>query len=115
MIRSAIAEVAATHNVGILGSGAQFLFAKVASSLHVQIVAPLPYRIARIMHTAQVDRSEAESIITDRDREKETLIRTLYGNDWRDPAFYDLVLNIDRFSNQVAVDIIVRAAQAKGI
>src|SRR5689334_8917950 len=115
MMRSAIAEVAASHNVVILGSGAQFLFARVAASLHVQIVAPLPYRIARIMRTAQVDRSAAEKIIADRDHEKETFIRTLYAKDWRDPAHYDLVLNIDHFSNEVAVEIIVRAAQAKGI
>src|SRR5215831_8340421 len=115
MMRSAIAEVAAAHNVVILGSGAQFLFAKVAASLHVQIVAPLPYRIARIMHTAQVDREEAEKIIDNRDREKETFIRTLYSKDWRDPAHYDLVINIDRFANEVAVDIIIRAAQSKGI
>src|ERR1041385_8315338 len=60
MMRSAIAEVAAVHNVVILGSGAQFLFARVASSLHVQIVAPLPYRIARVMRTASVDRDEAD-------------------------------------------------------
>jgi len=115
MMRSAIAEVAASHNVVILGSGAQFLFAKVAASLHVQIVAPVPYRIARIMRTAQADRSAAEKIIAERDHEKETFIRTLYGKDWRDPAYYDLVLNIDHFSNEVAVEIIVRAAQAKGI
>ena len=115
MMRSAIAELAAAHNVVILGSGAQFLFARVAASLHVQIVAPLPYRIARVMRTAQVDRQEAEKIIADRDREKETFIRTLYGKDWRDPAHYDLVVNIDHFSNEVAVQIIVRAARAKGI
>jgi len=67
------------------------------------------------MRTAQVDRQEAEKIIADRDREKETFIRTLYGKDWRDPAHYDLVLNIDHFSNEVAVQIIERAARAKGI
>ena len=102
MMRSAIAEVAAAHNVVILGSGAQFLFARVASSLHVQIVAPLPYRIARIMRTAQVDREQAEKIIEARDREKETFIRALYGKEWRDPAHYDLVINIDRFGNTTA-------------
>jgi cytidylate kinase len=115
MVRSAIAEVAATHNVVILGSGAQFLFAKVAASLHVQIVAPLPYRIARIMRVVQVDREAAEKMIEDRDREKATFLSTLYNKDWRDPAYYDLVLNIDHFSNEVAVEIIVKAAQAKGI
>ena len=53
MMKSAIAEVAAAHNVVVLGSGAQFLFARVAAALHVQIVAPLPYRIARVMRLAQ--------------------------------------------------------------
>src|ERR1051326_7598494 len=115
MVRSAIAETAATHNVVILGSGAQFLFARLAASLRVQIVAPLPYRIARVMRTANVDRAAAEKIIEERDREKETFIKTLYGEDWRDPAHYDIVLNIDHFANEVAVEIIVKAAQAKGI
>jgi cytidylate kinase len=115
MVRSAIAELAASHNVVILGSGGQFLFARVAASLHVQIVAPLPYRIARVMRTANADRDRAERIIEERDREKETFLRTLYGKDWRDPAHYDLVINIDHFSNEVAVEIIVKAAQAKGI
>src|SRR5947207_6223606 len=82
MVRSAIAEIAAAHNVVILGGGAQFLFARVAASLHVQIVAPLPYRIARVMRLASVDRATAERMIDDRDREKETLIKTLYNKDW---------------------------------
>jgi len=115
MVRSAIAEIAAIHNVVILGSGGQFLFSRVAASLHVQIVAPLPYRIARVMRTARVDRARAEEIIGERDREKEIFLNTLYGRDWRDPAHYDIVLNIDHFSNDVAVEIIVKAAQAKGI
>src|SRR5262245_42539675 len=115
MVRSAIAEIAAAHNVVILGSGAQFLFARVAASLRVQIVAPLPYRIARVMRLASVDRPSAEQTIRERDREKDTFIRALYGEDWRDPAHYDLVLNIDQFSNEMAVEIIVKAAQAKGI
>ena len=54
MVRSAIAEIAASHNVVILGSGTQFLFARVAASLHVQIVAPLTYRIARVMRLLRI-------------------------------------------------------------
>src|SRR5689334_17101229 len=115
MVRSALAEVAATHNMVVLGSGAQFLFARVAASLRVQIVAPLPYRIARVMRLAGTDRAGAEKLIADRDHEKETFMRTLYNADWRDPSHYDLVLNIDGFSNEMAVQIIVKAAQAKGI
>src|SRR5438128_9904120 len=49
MVRPAIAEVAASHHVVILGSGAQFLFARAAASLHVHIVAPERYRSARAL------------------------------------------------------------------
>jgi cytidylate kinase len=112
---NAIAEIAARHNVVILGSGGQFLFAKLAASLHVQIVAPLSYRIARVMKLARIERAEAESLIEKRDRDKEVFLRKRYGKDWRDPAYYDLVLNIDRFSNETAVDIICGAAGAKRI
>src|SRR5262245_16420774 len=115
MMRSAIAEVAATRDVVVLGSGAQFLFGKVAGSLHVQVVAPLPYRIARVMRLAQIGKDSAERLIEERDQEKETFIRALYASNWRDPVHYDLVLNIDHFSNDMAVEIIVKAAQAKGI
>jgi cytidylate kinase len=115
MVRSAVAEIAATNNVVILGGGAQFLFARIAASLHVQLVAPLPYRIARVMRLGHVDRAQAEKIIEDRDREKERFIKAFYGADWRDPGHYDLVLNIDNFSNEMAAEIIIKAAQAKGI
>jgi cytidylate kinase len=115
MIRSALAEVARDHNVVILGAGAQFLFAHVAGSLHVQIVAPLPYRIARVMRLAKVDRARAEGIIQERDETKRNFIEELYHTDWRDPSHYDLVVNIDNFSNEVAVQIIIQAAKAKGV
>src|ERR1051326_4101707 len=115
MVRSAIAEVVRLHNVVILGSGAQFLFAKVMAALHVQIVAPLPYRVARIMRVANVDRQSAEKIISDRDEAKRDFVHHLYSQDWRDPAHYDLVLNLDRFSNEAAVQMIIGAAKSKGI
>ena len=67
------------------------------------------------MRLANADRAAAEKLIEERDREKETFIRTLYAKDWRDPAHYDLLLNIAHFSNDVAVEFIVKAAQAKGI
>ena len=102
-------------DVVVLGCGGQFRFAKVSSALHVQIVAPEPYRIARVMRVAQVDRKQAEAIIEIRDEAKRQFVAQLYGADWRDPSHYDLVINIDHLSNDVAVQIIAQAARAKGI
>jgi cytidylate kinase len=115
MLRSAIAELSRRENVVVIGGGAQFLFAKVAASLHVQIVAPLPFRTARVMKLAGLDRAAAESLIEEKDQGKRRLMHDLYGQNWRDPTHYDLVLNTDHFSTEVAVEIIIRAAKAKGI
>jgi hypothetical protein len=110
-----LAEIASAHDVVILGSGSQFLFEQAPMSFHVQIVAPLAYRVARVMRLANVDRAAAEGIIEQRDRDKEMFLLTLYSKDWRDPSRYDLVLNIDHFSNEAAVKIIIDAARSKGI
>src|SRR5207247_8881238 len=69
MVRSAIAELAAAHNVVILGSGAQFLFARVAASLHVQIGAPVPYRITRVIRLGKVDRAAGGQDMPEREIE----------------------------------------------
>ncbi len=72
-------------------------------------------QLSRIKKDRRVNDEMVRSATEERDREKETSLKTLYGKDWRDPAFYDLVFNIDHFSNEIAVEIIVKAAQAKGI
>src|SRR5689334_21552889 len=59
MVRSAIADLCSRRNLVILGSRAQFLHAKVRGTLHVLIVAPLPLRIARMMHLDHIDQAEA--------------------------------------------------------
>jgi cytidylate kinase len=115
MLRSAIAELSRRQNVVIVGGGAQFLFARVAASLHVQIIAPFTFRTARVMKLAGLDRSAAESLIEEKDREKAAFISGAYGEDWRDPVHYDMVLNVDHFSTETAVKIIIMAARAKGI
>jgi cytidylate kinase len=115
MVRSAVAEVSRRQNLVILGGGAQFLFAKVAASLHVQIVAPLTFRTARVMKLAGLDRAAAENLIEETDQGKRKLIQDLYAQNWRDPTHYDVVLNMDHFATEVAAEIIIKAAKAKGI
>lgn len=115
LARSAIAEMASKADLAVLGCGAQLLFRNVSAALHLQVVASLPYRIARIMRLANIGRQEAEKLIQVEDRRKFDFIYDLYGANWRDPIYYDLVLNIDNFSTDRAVQLISQAALAKGI
>ena len=115
MVRAAVAELASKANVVVLGGVGQFLFRNVFAALHVQIVASLPYRTARVMRLGGLSRVEAEALIQERDSQKRDAILKLHGANWRDPIYYDLVLNIDSFSTDKAVETIAHAAQAKEI
>ena len=56
-------EPTCPEDLVVLGDEAQFLFAREIAALHVQIVAPLPYRIARVMRLANIGPDEAANII----------------------------------------------------
>ena len=108
-------SVTCPEDLVVLGGGAQFLFPREIAALHVQLIAPLPYRIARVMRLANVERDEAANIIAQRDQTKREYIQQRYSADWRDPSYYDLVLNVERFDNEAAVEIIIDAARRKGL
>src|SRR5579884_1110572 len=108
-------DVADATDAVVLGITSRFLFSKAAPALHVLIVAPLSYRIARIARLAGVDRAQAEKIISEGDDEKTRIVQEVCAADWRDPLYYDVIVNVDAFSTEAAVQIIVEAARAKGI
>lgn len=115
LLRAALDQIAVAEDLVILGCGCQFLFRNRPSVFHAQIVASLLYRVARVMRLAGVDKTEAERIIKREDRAKFELVHTIYGANWRDPVYYDLVLNAENIPTEQAAQLIVQGAGARGI
>ncbi len=111
-LRQALERIAAQDNAVIIGRGANFVL-RGGNTLHLRLVAPLELRTAIFRATQDVSDSEAHRQLRQLDHERAQFIRTLYGHGIDDPEFYDVLLNLARFTPAMAVECIVHAAQAR--
>ncbi|MFN8474274.1 MAG: cytidylate kinase-like family protein [Anaerolineae bacterium] len=106
-----VREVAAQGNAVIFGHGSQFILAKAPGVLHVQCIAPLAYRVQRVMRNRNVSQPEAEKWVKHEDERRAGYLRQFYHVDWRDPTPFHLVLNTAMWSEDQCVELIIRASE----
>jgi cytidylate kinase len=107
-----VADLAAEGRVVLVGRAAPAVLSGSHDALHVKIVAPVPFRIARIREADRVDEREAERRLRESDANRARYHRHHYGRDWSDPANYHMVLNTGSLGLDGATDIIVGRARA---
>jgi len=108
----AVMQMASRPSV-ILGRGAQFLLQGRSDILHVYLYAPLPVRISRVMSERGLSREQTERVVRTSDQERAGYIKRYFNNaNWRNPDYYNLMIDTSRVSPQTAVDLVVRAAEA---
>ena len=107
-----VAELAAEGRVVLVGRAAPAVLSGTLDALHVKIVAPVPFRIARIREVDRVDEREAERRLRESDANRARYHRHHYGRDWSDPANYHMVLNTGSLGVAGATDLIVVRANA---
>lgn len=112
MVGLVIQGLAREGKVLIVGRGGQVLLKKHPSALHVQMVAPVSYRIEQVMAREGVDWRIAQNRVRASDRARADFLRRYRDADWLDPTLYHLVLNTSRISITTAVDLIVTAQRA---
>lgn len=103
-----VADLARQGNVVLVGRAAPAVLATVPGALHVQIVAPLPWRISRVMERHQLDAKGAEQRIHDVDANRARYHKQYYRRDWTDPANYHMVLNTGALGVEGAAEVILR-------
>src|SRR5689334_14413098 len=79
--RQLVREAAQTGNAVIFGHGAQFILAQVPGVLHVRFVAPVAFRVERVMRRANISRAEAERRVREEDQRRANAIRQFYQAD----------------------------------
>jgi len=115
LVRTIIADLALEEDIIVLGRGGTFLFRGFSSALHIKILASQEGRVRRLCEKLNVEEAEALSRIEESDRHRREYIRYLYGEDWMDFRFYDLVINTDNWTSENIVKLIVQAVELKGI
>lgn len=105
-VEAILLELAARDNVILSGRGSTILLAKIPHALRVRVIAPPRVRARRVEQSQGLTDEAAVDLVEETDRERAARIRFLYHVDWDDPLAYDLVINTERISVNLAVNLI---------
>ncbi|MGI6208948.1 MAG: AAA family ATPase [Anaerolineae bacterium] len=99
----------------ISGRGSQFILQDRQDALHVYIYAPEDIRVARVMEARQLSREAAQRTVRASDAERAGYIKRFFNNaNWRNPDYYNLMIDTGRIEPPVAVEMILTAAKSLG-
>ena len=110
-VQAAMCEYAQRGNLVYHGYAGHELLPGISDVLKVRLVAPLEYRIHRVMERNKLDRKGAIRYITQVDEERASRMRYLFGVDWRDPQLYNLILNLSKVTIETASALVIQAVQ----
>jgi cytidylate kinase len=112
-LKSVVTELARSQSLVIRGRGSQFILRDYPGVLHVLLVAPLEVRMKRVIQSLKLDQEAATREIERFDNSRREFIRRYFHAELEDPVYYDLVINTEHFSFQVAASIVVDALHFK--
>ncbi len=108
-LHSVIYELASHGNAVFLGRGSHILLSSFKCALHIRVIASLEKRIENLGKRGW-PREVAIKAIHKSDHERGAFIKFAFGVDWDNPEIYDLVLNMDHLTFDLAVDTILHIA-----
>jgi osmotically-inducible protein OsmY len=110
-IRASLLKRAIGNRMVFHGHGGHLLLGGIPGLLRVRIIAGMEYRINHAMNEEKIDREQAVDLVTAIDKKRILWSRQVWGVEWNDPSYYDLLLSLDNLSVDGAVKIITRATE----
>jgi cytidylate kinase len=114
-LQSVIYELAGKGNAIFFGRGSQLLLSAFDCVFHVLTTGSMKKRINRIMEEKKIGGEAAEKLVRQSDQEKRGFLKYAFDEDWLNPELYDLILNTDKLSLDLAVKIMADAATSDEI
>ncbi len=109
-----VTEAAGQGRVVLVGRAAVAVLARDLGALHVQLVAPVAFRVRVVEERSGLDARAAAKQISETDAQRARYHKEYYGRDWADPASYHMVLNTGALGFEGAAGVIVARARARG-
>jgi cytidylate kinase len=113
-IENIILKFASEDNVIIAGSGGQYILRDISHVLKVRVIAPVPFRVEKIMERENLDRKQAEEMVAKEDKNRMLRMNHLFKINWSDPSLYDIVINTRNIFHESAVEMIANMVKQKG-
>lgn len=111
LLPTLITDLAAEKDLVVLGRGGQCIFRAVPGALHARVVASAKERVKRLMEERGLDEQSAVRLVEESDETRRRFIQYHYGEDLDAAVHYDLVLNTDRVSVEVATRLVRLAVE----
>ena len=109
ILQDTIRTLARRGNVVIVGRGGQCILKDQPHTLHVRFMAPLDYRIQRIMDEMQLERDQAEHLIHEKDQQRALYLQHNYREDWCDPRLYHFIINTAKMSWDHMTELVLQS------
>jgi len=108
--QTALLDFAMEGSIIYHGHLAQFLLYRIPFVLRVLLTSPTEYRIQTLMNEEGKTREEVSSYIKVIDERRQKWSQFLYGVNWKEPSFYDLVFNLEKINIDLATKLLVEIA-----
>lgn len=105
-IRAVVAEVADEGKAVIIGRAGCVLLAERPDVVHIRLIAPLSWRVARLGQTRRLGADAAREQLEASDLFRSAYLKDNFHVDWNDPQLYALVLNMGKLTAQTAALLI---------
>src|SRR5512137_2881381 len=94
-----------------MGRGSHILLRDFPCALHVRVTAS-PETCIRTLMDQGLSREAATHTIKRTDDERSAFVKFAFGVDWENPERYDLVLNMDKLSVNLAVSTVLHMVRS---
>ena len=112
LIRETIERTAARGDAVIVAHAASYVVEPGDEALRVLVTASQSTRAGRVGAAGTLDPAKAARAVKDSDAGRRDYLKRFYGVDEELPTHYDLVVNTDALSVELAAELITRAASA---
>jgi cytidylate kinase len=113
-LNSVVYDLAKKGNAVFLGRGGHILLKSFNCALHIMVTASIERRVQNLIERG-FHREVALRAIERSDYERSVFTKFAFGVDWENPELYDLVLNMDKLSVNLAVNTILDMARSEEI
>jgi cytidylate kinase len=110
--RKAMHEAADIGHCVIMGRGGQCILRDRKDAFHVFLYAPVEYRARHLQKTEGGDLAHAKALAERVDRERVGYIRRYFGENWFEPALYNLMLE-SSIGVDAASSVVVSAVRGR--
>jgi len=112
-IQCSLIDVAKQDNVIYHGYAGQLFLRGVSHALKIRLEAPIANRVREEMAEYNKSYDEALGYINKADAQRNRWVKFLYGEDWHDPAMYDLSINLMNISIDTVCEMLALLVDSK--